>query len=320
MKLESIYNLKVFVVPIVFALFYRYTFAIESMETLYSVMTLSFFILIPFGIGFLTVLLSKLKWVKNVWYRIFAPWLTVLLFLILTIAINLEGFACWIMITPFFLGFATLGGFFGGYIRLRNNKKSNIVQISFVLLLPLIITPLENSIKKIPGTYETYTYIDINAPKNKIWDNVTRVPEIPANQDSGNLTRFLGFPRPLRAELNYNGIGATREAIFSKGLIFHEKVLDYTEMQQMHFSIKANPHEIPSTTMDNHIVVGGDYFDVLDGTYKLEQLSSNHYRLHLYSHFKLSTTFNFYAGIWAKWIMKDIQNNILGVIKARAES
>lgn len=40
---------------------------------------------------------------------------------------------------------------------------------------------------------------------------------------------------------------------------------------------------------------------------------------HLYSYFKLNTTFNFYAGWWAKWIMKDIQYNILQVEKERAE-
>ena len=87
----------------------------------------------------------------------------------------------------------------------------------------------------------------------------------------------------------------------------------------MIFSIKANPHEIPSATLDEHVVIGGEFFDVLNGTYELEKLGVNKYRLHLYSHFQLTTTFNFYAGIWAKWIMKDIQNNILLVIKKRAE-
>ena len=58
---------------------------------------------------------------------------------------------------------------------------------------------------------------------------------------------------------------------------------------------------------------------MLDGTYELQPLNDSTCRLHLYSHFKLTTTFNFYAGWWAKWIMKDIQNNILTVIKERSE-
>ena len=87
----------------------------------------------------------------------------------------------------------------------------------------------------------------------------------------------------------------------------------------MVFSIRANPYDIPSTTMDEHIVVGGKYFDVLTGTYDLQKLTDTTYRLHLYSHFKLTTTFNFYASWWAGWIMKDIQKNILEVIKERSE-
>jgi hypothetical protein len=48
-------------------------------------------------------------------------------------------------------------------------------------------------------------------------------------------------------------------------------------------------------------------------------LNNDTYRLHLYSHFKLSTHFNFYASWWARWIMKDIQQNILQIEKQRAE-
>jgi hypothetical protein len=56
-----------------------------------------------------------------------------------------------------------------------------------------------------------------------------------------------------------------------------------------------------------------------DGTYQLELLDNGLYRLHLYSHFTLKTRFNFYASWWAGWIMEDIQDNILQVIKGRCE-
>jgi hypothetical protein len=172
----------------------------------------------------------------------------------------------------------------------------------------------------IPGTYEAHTYIDINAPAAEIWKNVTRVNEIKAEQDKGWLTRTLGFPRPLRAELNYDGVGAYREAVFTNGLVFHETVSEYEREKKMVFSIKAYPHEIPSATLDEHVVIGGQYFDVLNGTYELEKRTDISYRLHLYSKFKLNTTFNFYASWWARWIMQDIQNNILQIEKKRAEN
>ncbi|MEL6638958.1 MAG: hypothetical protein AAFR05_19535, partial [Bacteroidota bacterium] len=83
--------------------------------------------------------------------------------------------------------------------------------------------------------------------------------------------------------------------------------------------IHADPHEIPSTTLDEHVVVGGQFFDVLEGTYELEDLGAGRHRLHLTSSFEIKTTFNFYAGWWGRWIMKDIQANILRVEKRRAE-
>jgi len=72
--------------------------------------------------------------------------------------------------------------------------------------------------------------------------------------------------------------------------------------------------------LDEHVVVGGKFFDVLTGTYQLEKLNETTYRLHLYSFFKMNTTFNFYASWWAGQIMNDIQVNILKIIKQRAEN
>jgi len=221
------------------------------------------------------------------------------------------------MVLPLFLIAASIGGYIGAYFKFR--KKDNKTYLSLLVFLPILIAPIESFIGAIPGTYKAYTFIDITAPQQKIWSNVTRVKEIKEEQDKGWLTKFLGFPRPVKAELNFEGVGPYREAQFTNGLVFHETVSEYIDKKKMVFSIKGNPYEIPSTTMDEHVVIGGQYFDVLNGTYELQKLNDTTYRLHLYSHFKLTTTFNFYASWWARWIMKDIQNNILQVVRQRAE-
>lgn len=304
-------------IPTLYAIVLRLLFGINTWRELYTVMSVSFLFCLPTIVGALTMFFSNADKVKRFTYRFFAPWIPVVVFFILTLAFSIEGWACWIMILPLFLLAASIGGLIGGYLKLR--KKDNRVYVSVLTLFPLFISPVERMIGAIPGTYEAYTYIDINATPEKIWQKITRVKEIPGEQDKGWLTRRLGFPRPVKAELNYSGVGASREAIFTNGLVFHETVTEYLDQKKMSFTIKANPHEIPSTTMDEHVVIGGEYFDVLNGTYELEKLNDKTYRLHLYSHFKLNTTFNFYASWWAKWIMKDIQNNILQIEKKRAE-
>ena len=304
-------------IPTLYAVILRLFFGVKYWEELFSVMSVTFLFCLPTIVGALTVYLSSEENARLKAYRFFAPWLPIALFFLLTLAIAWEGWACWIMVLPLFLIAASIGGFIGAYFKLR--KRDGRTYVSLLVLLPFFLAPLEQAIGSIPGTYDAVTSIDIHAPADRIWTNITRVSEISEEEDTGWLTRFLGFPRPLHAELNYDGVGASREARFTKGLTFHETVLEYEAHRKMVFSITAYPHEIPSTTMDEHVVIGGRFFDVLTGTYELEELDAGAYRLHLSSRFKLNTTFNFYASWWARWIMQDIQNNILRVEKQRAE-
>jgi hypothetical protein len=284
--------------------------------SLFSLMTLSFIVGLPFAVGYLTVYICSVETVKKRVAAFFIPFIPIFAFFLITILFNMEGWACWLMILPIFLILAGLGGLTARHYKIKRANKSYVF---IVIILPFFMAPIEKVIGAIPGRYRAYTQIDIHATKEQIWKNVTRVRTIPQNQDSASFTRFLGLPRPLRAELDKDSVGGKREAIFDKGLVFHEEVTMYEPYKLMAFTIHADPHEIPSTTMDKHIVVGGEFFDVLNGTYQLEKINAQTYRLHLFSNFKLNTTFNFYARIWAGWIMQDIQQNILKVIKERAE-
>jgi len=306
-------------IPIAYALILRLVFDINIFRSFATVMSISFFIGVPFGVGYLTILLSQREKTKKISFRIFAPWMPIFIFLMLTLMFAIEGWACWLMILPIFLIFASLGGLAAGYFRHRRDHPSGKLQVSLVLCLPFLLSFIEHFVPVLPARCEAYTFIDIHARADSIWNNVVRVRAIDEQEDRGTLTSWLGFPRPIRAELDYAGVGGSRQAIFSKGLIFEEIVEAYIPQQRMHFSIKADPYKIPSTTMDKHVVIGGDYFDVLDGTYQLQKLGDDYYRLHLYSHFTLKTTFNFYASWWAGLIMKDIQSNILQVIQTRCQ-
>ncbi|SDD10453.1 hypothetical protein SAMN04487894_10640 [Niabella drilacis] len=305
-------------IPTLYALVLRMFFGIKEWSDLFSVMSVSFLFCLPTITGILTVYFSGEDKVRRFRYRFFAPWVPIFSFFLITLLTRLEGWACWLMILPLFLLAASVGGLIGGYFKLK--KKANKMYIPALTFFPFLMAPVENMISVTPATYEAITYIDIQAPAEKIWGNVTSVYKIKEEQDKGWLTKLLGLPRPVEAILNYEGVGASREARFTNGLVFHETVSEYTDKKKMVFSIKAYPYEIPSTTMDEHVVIGGKYFDVLNGTYELERLNSTTCRLHLYSRFQLTTNFNFYAGWWAKWIMKDIQNNILQIEKLRSEN
>jgi len=130
----------------------------------------------------------------------------------------------------------------------------------------------------------------------------------------------MGFPRPIKAELDTIAVGGVRKAIFDRGLFFTETVTEVVPNKVLAFNIKADPNSTPPTALDEHVMVGGKYFDVLEGRYEIEKISADKINLHLTSTFRLSTSFNFYSGLWSKIIMRDIQKNILQIIKDRSET
>lgn len=318
MKQRNIYRILITIlVPLLYALALRELYDLEDGGGLYGIMTLGFIFFVPFCVGALTIFLSPVNWAEKKRDSIMLPWIPIGLFAVVTLAFSIEGWACWVMVLPLFLFTGSLGGLTARHFRLKDQREKTYISVT--LLLPFLVTPIEGLIGDTPSTYKAYTVTDIHASKADIWRNVTRVSEISAEEDKAGLTGWMGFPRPIKAELNYEGVGAFRKAVFDKGLEFHEEVTAYEHEKSMTFTIKADPYAIPSTTMDEHVVIGGKYFDVKDGTYELEVLNDSTCRLHLYSHFKLNTHFNFYARWWAGWIMEDIQDNILQVVKRRAE-
>ncbi len=301
-----------------YAIVVRLFFGVRDLQGFFAVLSLSFLFCLPAIIGLLTVYFFGDDHKIQDWiYCFFIPWAPIGFFMLLTLLTGLEGWACWLIILIPMLITASLGGLLGGYLKTRQHNRTHVLTL---LLLPFLVSPIESQFATPAKTYRAYTCIDINAPADVIWRNVTRVRAIPEAQDTGWLTRFLGFPRPVEALLNYEGVGAYREARFTNGLVFHETVTDYIDKRKMVFSIKAYPHEIPAATLDEHIVIGGRYFDVLTGTYELEKRGPTTYRLHLYSQFVLHTRINAYASWWATQIMQDIQNNILQVEKLRSET
>jgi len=71
-------------------------------------------------------------------------------------------------------------------------------------------------------------------------------------------------------------------------------------------------------TLDPHVTIGGPYFDVVSGEYTIEPREDG-VVLHLASELRVTTHFNFYARPWVDSIMRSIQENILVVIRERAE-
>ncbi len=281
-----------------------------------GLMTLSFLFLVPFGIGLITAYYNDTVTKPGKIVSIIISLFSVLGFVGVSVIVGWEGFICAMMALPIFAFMAAFGGFIGINIFKRNRSK---LLVSSLLVLPLLIAPIENQFALTEKIFTEHTSISIKASDEEVWRNITRVRPIIESENKKSLFQRMGFPRPIEAELDTVAVGGVRKAIFDRGLFFTETVTQIQPLKILAFNIVADPNSIPPAALDEHVMVGGKYFDVLEGRYEIEKLSNGTILLHLSSQFRLSTRFNFYSGFWSKLIMRDIQESILGIIKERCE-
>jgi len=284
------------------------------------VMSLAFLAGVPFAMGYLSVYLylrampeQSVRW--NGW--LFLPLISMLIGLLACVALKWEGTICLLFALPEVMVFSLLGGlgarlFWGKFKRRAPGAVS-------AFALPLLLLAVESHI---PLPYEIRTVkteILIHAPAGTVWKNIKSVRAIDSTELPNSWVNRAGFPKPVAATLSHEGVGGVRQARFTGGLVFTETVNRWDKEQDLRFSIHANSDSIPPSTLDEHATIGGAFFDVLDGEYRLEPHSDG-ILLHLTSRERLSTHFNPYASLWTDAVMRAIQDQILAVIRNRCEA
>lgn len=287
---------------------------------IYGLMTIAFIFLVPVALGVLTVYFAETEKRRSWWFRLFFPWIPSFALLVVAWLVGWEGSICLLMASPIFLIMASVGGAVSTLATgPRRSKASRFSGLALILAMPYVAAPIESQIPWPQSVREVKTQITIHADPATVWRNIERVPSIAPSEQGFSFFHLLGFPRPVEATLSREGEGGVRHATFEGGVLFVETITEWKPQEALTFDIKAETSSIPPTTLDEHVTIGGPYFDVLEGSYKIEPGQGGSTVLHLSSVHRLSTRFNFYSGVWTDFIMRDIQNNILGIIKRRCE-
>jgi hypothetical protein len=283
------------------------------------VMTLGFLVLVPAAMGFVTVdhylrrASAEVRWFK--W--LFLPWLSVLITMAVSVAVKWEGAICLIFAAPIMLVSSMVGGLLA---KVFSRRYAPSVPVRFsAYAIPLLVILVEGQIAAPIQIRTVETDELIHAPAAVVWDNIRSVRAIDPSELPDSWATRIGFPKPVAATLSHDGVGGVRQASFTGGLVFTETVNRWEQGSDLRFSIHANTDAIPPTTLDEHVTIGGTFFDVLDGEYRLEQRPEG-VLLHLTSRERLSTHFNPYAGVWTDAVMRSIQSEILAVIRRRCEA
>lgn len=299
--------------------FFRWLLSNSSRPGDSQVMTIGFLAILPLCMGYIAVdtYLRRTPAEDVDWQRwVFLPLASVLLAMAVALIVGWEGAICVFFAAPIMLVFSTIGGLIARAVWVSIRKRTQGTFSAFAL--PLLVILAEAHISPVRQIRTVQTEIMIHAPASIVWDNIKSVRAIDPSELPGAWVTRIGFPKPVVATLSHEGVGGVRDAAFTGGLVFTETVNRWEPGSDLRFSIRANTDSIPPSTLDEHVTIGGAFFDVLEGEYRLEPRPDG-VLLHLASQERLSTHFNPYAGIWTDAVMRSIQKQILEVIRARCE-
>ncbi len=292
--------------------FQQYNWSDELMGTL----SISFLILVPFGIGVLTVALSPRDSRERWPYAFFAPWVVCTLLGGLVLLFSLEALICVAIGLPIFFVCSSLGGALVCWWSRRRNRDSDAGMLSVVLILPILLSPVEAQWQPPTTTREIRATVDVAAPAAVIWDSFVEVPKIQPEEARFAWFKVAGLPHPVEATLVNPGVEGVRYASYDNGMRVIEPVQVWDLHKRYRFGVLLDPNTVQHTPLWSD--VAGEHLQVLWVEYRLETLSPDRTRVHLTSRYALETPINGYSALWVDFLLRDFQHYILDIVTARA--
>jgi hypothetical protein len=203
------------------------------------------FVALPFAMGLAAALVYGTKGPRTLSGCVSVACLSITVLGLGLLAIAVEGVICLIMALPIALPLAAFGGTCGYLVQKRRWSHDNTP--AFLSLL-LIFVPgvqwVEHAAAIPPPTFEVRSSIEVNAPPEKVWQQVIGFSEISPP------TEWMfraGIAYPIRAEILGSGPGAERHCIFSTGA-FVEPIEVWDEPHRLQFSVTTNPAPLEELT------------------------------------------------------------------------
>jgi hypothetical protein len=250
-----------------------------------SAMAGGFIYPVPILVGMVTVYLAERQRRRSWRYYAFAPMLAISWMVLGTLLILIEGLICAIIIIPLFAVLSTAGGLvMGALCRLGRWPKATLRCVG---ALPFLVAGLGD--------------------------------RIPTPADHGTLERSIGVPPPISGQLRETAEGRVRTTTWGKQVHFDEVIRDWVPERHVRWSYRFSGDSFPPGALDDHVVIGGHYFDLVDTSFTLEPEGGST-RLTTRVRYRVSTQFNFYADGVARFLLGDLSEAGLRLYKARTEA
>jgi hypothetical protein len=279
-------------------------------------MSIAFLIGTPFVVGALTIYgLRDAPQSLASW--IFRPWASIALMLLGCAIALLEGLICLALMAPLFLLCASIGGLLMGVLlRFKPPKPS---QLGVFAALPFLLLAGETQVPLSVSQQEIRQSIEIDAPPQRVWSEILTARDITAQELPLSFTHLIGVPKPVEGVNVHTPEGEIRFSRWQRGVNFRALVVARKEHESITWRYAFNVHSFPPGTMDEHVEIGGRYFDLQDTSFNLSPLGEGRTRLEIVAHYRVTSSINLYAVPVARLLGHDFIHTILVLYKGRSE-
>ncbi len=282
----------------------------------WSPMAAAFIFLAPIVVGMVTVYLAERQQRRDWSYYVVAPLVSTSLFIAGTLLFLIEGWVCAIIIFPMFAALGCVGGLaMGAVCRLTNWPKPTLYGFA---VLPILLAVFGSELPTPTGLGSIERSVVVRAPAAVVWHQLNHIDEILPAEMASALALRIGVPMPLSGTTRQTDSGLVRESRWGKQVHFDEVIQEWHPERYMRWTYRFAADSFPPNALDDHVVIGGYYFDVLDTSFTLLP-DGDGTRLVTRVRYRVSTQFNFYAEWIAQLLLGNLSEAGLNLYKARSE-
>lgn len=281
-----------------------------------SAMGIPFIVFVPFAVAAVTVYVAERKERRSWLYYALMGMGANVMFVLGTMLIMVEGLICAIVIIPMFAIYGAFAGLVMGALRRATEwPKQATYSFSF---LPVVLAAVLPS-----GAGDTYIgkrerTVLIQATPAAVWQQLHNAPLIaPAEVERAWLYR-IGVPVPMSAVTKVVGATLERDITMGKSIRFTQVAADWRENSYVRWQYRFAEDSFPPQALDDHVKIGGHYFDLIDTVYTLTP-RGNATELKVSMQYRVSTQFNWYAKRVAGLLFDNFEEVVLDFYAHRAE-
>lgn len=290
----------------------------EATQPVGGLVSFSFLLILPATIcGFISYVTDPLGQARmGAYMRV--PFILLGIVIVASVFVLREGTICVLLLSPLWLGSGTIGAYITYRMRRRDAEYSKTHSVAF-LVVPLLAMQVEPMIPLPVADAVVTRSIVIAATPARIWPMLRGIPDVRPDEGRWNVTQdVLGVPRPMGARLAGDGIGADRLAVWDHDIRFRERIVEWQPGRRIGWRFIFDDIAGWGYT-DRHLMPDSPYFTVTRGGYTLTPLADGRTRVTIDTRYRLRTPVNLYSRLWGELFLGDLENNLLAIIKTRAE-